>query len=94
VRKNERIASGDWVLVEMRDYESDTLNHERKGEIVLKYNAKEIRQLQKAGHISEREPTGHIAASNVVFAHAKPTKVERGQYEWDLPPSDSDDESE
>jgi cold shock CspA family protein len=48
------VAVGDWVLVSMRDYESDTEHYDRKGEILLKYTAPQVRQLMKAGELPER----------------------------------------
>jgi translation initiation factor 1A len=54
MRRGERVLAGGWVLVSMREYESDTQHYDRKGEIVLRYTPTQLRQLIKAGEISER----------------------------------------
>jgi len=64
MRRGERVLAGGWVLVSMREYESDTQYYDRKGEIILKYNPTQLRQLIKAGEISERASGSD---SHVVF---------------------------
>lgn len=64
MRRGERVLPGGWVLVSMREYESDTQHYDRKGEIVLKYTPTQLRQLIKAGEISERASGSD---SHVVF---------------------------
>lgn len=54
MRRGENVLAGGWVLVSMREYESDTQYHDRKGEIVLKYTSCQVRQLVKARELSER----------------------------------------
>jgi len=63
MRRGDFVLAGGWVLVSMREYESDTQYHDRKGEIVLKYTPCQLRRLIKAGEISERRGSD----SHVVF---------------------------
>lgn len=66
MRRKEFVKAEDWVLVSMRDYESDTEYHQRRGEIVLKYTGPQLRQLQKAGELPDRD-AGLRHTSNVDF---------------------------
>ncbi len=55
MRRKEFVKAEDWVLVSMRDYESDTEHHQRRGEIILKYTGPQVRQLLKAGELPDRD---------------------------------------
>jgi len=48
------VRAEDWVLVSMRAYESDNEYNERKGEIMLRYESHQVRQLSKAGLLPQR----------------------------------------
>jgi len=69
MKRSQFVRADDWVLVAMRDYESDTEHHERRGEIILKYTATQWRQLFKAGEIPDRNALRSHAtkSSSVVF---------------------------
>ncbi len=94
VKRKEFVRVEDWVLVAMRDYESDTEHYDRKGEILLKYSAPEVRQLSKAGELPERD-AGARQASNVVFVDDcgfEQDGLSSQQRNFDMPSDGSEDD--
>ena len=100
--RSQRVKVEDWVLVAMRDYESDTQHYDRKGEILLRYNDTQVRQLSNAGVLpqSARES---LDTSSVVFVDADsfdeadeiPRMVQSRAYDMlKTPTSDHSDEDE
>ena len=92
--RDNRIEIGDYVLVDIRNDESDTHMHKRRGTILLKYTPKEINKLQKMGKLTER-CSSELELSSVKFVESEATQGGMAMpYELDLPPSSSDSEDD
>jgi translation initiation factor IF-1 len=93
--RDNRIEEGDYVLVEIRNDESDTDMHNRRGTIILKYTSKEINKLQRKGELIEMR-SSQFHDLYVDFVDSEPSKSDDKPiyYEWDLPPSSSDSEDD
>jgi len=100
--RSQRVKVEDWVLVAMRDYESDTQHYDRKGEILLRYNDKQVRQLSNAGVLPQSAKES-LDTSGVVFVDADscdeadeiPRMVQSRAYDMPKTPnSDHSDEDE
>jgi hypothetical protein len=66
--RRQFVKTGNWVLVSMRNYESENNFRERRGDILLKYTDKEVRQLSNAGELpSERISEQRASDSAVLF---------------------------
>ena len=99
--RSQCVKADDWVLVAMRDYESETKHHDRKGEILLRYSDKEVRQLERAG-VLPKSAAESRAADNIVFvdevdassdeADESPRLQQRQAY--DMPKTPTSDESD
>ena len=97
--RTQRVQTDDWVLVEMRDYESHTRHHERRGEICHKYSLQDARRLSKAGELPER--AADQADSYVVFVESESTldegsrmRVSKQRCNYDMPETPTSDEEE
>ena len=97
--RTQRVQTDDWVLVEMRDYESHTRHHERRGEICHKYSLQDARRLSKAGELPER--AADQADSYVVFVESESTldegsriRISKQRYYYDMPETPTSDEEE
>jgi translation initiation factor IF-1 len=98
-RSQQNIKAEEWVLVSVRAYESDNEHHDRKGEILLRYSAKQVGQLSRAGELPERSRAA--SSSSVVFVQAEDAEGGsdvKQRREFDLPVTpeshDSDEEGE
>jgi hypothetical protein len=91
--RDNRIEVGDYVLVDIRNDESDTHMYRRRGTILLKYTPKEINKLQRKGVLTDR-CSSQLDELSVVFVGSEPTQGDKAIfYEWNLPPSsDSEDD--
>ena len=97
--RTQRVQTDDWVLVVMRDYESNTRHHERRGEIRHKYSTQDVRRLSKAGALPERAAVH--ADSSVVFVESESffddgskACVAQQRYEYDMPETPTSDEED
>jgi translation initiation factor IF-1 len=97
--RTQRVQTDDWVLVEMRDYESHTRHHERRGEICHKYSLQDARRLSKAGELPER--AADQADSYVVFVESESTldegsrmRISKQRYNYDMPETPTSDEEQ
>jgi hypothetical protein len=93
--RDSSVNTEDFVLVDMRTYESTSTVQHPGGTIIFKYSPQEIRTLQKMGDLSERS-SSQLETSSVCFVRAENfdevvVNVQEG-YDWDLPPSDSEDD--
>jgi hypothetical protein len=93
--RDNRVNLEDYVLVDMRTYESTSTVQQPGGTIVFKYSPQEIRTLQKMGELSDR-CSSQLETSSVCFVRTENfdkvvTNVQIG-YDWDFPPSDSEDD--
>ena len=101
--RSQCVKADDWVLVAMRDYESETKHHDRKGEILLRYSDKEVRQLERAG-VLPKSAAESRAADNIVFvdevdassdeADESPRLQQRQAYDMPRTPTSESDEDE
>jgi hypothetical protein len=92
--RDNRIEIGDYVLVDIRNDESDTHMHKRRGTILLKYTPKEITKLQRMGKLTER-CSSELESSSIKFVESEATQGGMAMlYELDLPPSSSDSEDD
>ena len=98
--RSQCVKADDWVLVAMRDYESETKHHERKGEILLRYSDKQVRQLEKAG-VLPKSAAESRAADNIEFVDASsdeadesPRLQQRQAYDMPRTPTSESDEDE
>jgi translation initiation factor IF-1 len=91
--RENRIVPGDYVLVEIRTYESTSTVYQPGGTIILKYTPVEIRKLQKMGELTERS-SSQFDTSSVCFVETAKAVVHHDTYDWDLPFSDESSESE
>jgi len=91
--RDNRIEIGDYVLVDIRNDESDTHMHKRRGTILLKYTPKEINKLQRMGKLTER-CSSELESSSIKFVESEATQGGMAMlYELDLPSSsDSEDD--
>jgi len=98
-RSQQNIKAEEWVLVSLRAYESDNEHHDRKGEILMRYSAKQVGQLSRAGELPERSSAS--SSSSVVFVQAEDPEdgsdlKQRRELDMPVTPAshDSDEEGE
>lgn len=94
LKRNHSVQPGDWVLVSMRDYESDTVHHEQKGEILLRYTPAQVRQLSRAGVLPERTIGPSHALDVVEFVEGSTTSRDFEETQRDMPSEDSDSDQQ
>jgi hypothetical protein len=98
--RTQRVESNNWVLVDMRDYESNTRHHKRKGDIRCKYSDQDSRRLIDAGILPSRAEGHGRQAPSVVFVHNEisSTRSSRrcdfNQSHPETPTSDEEEEEE
>jgi translation initiation factor IF-1 len=96
-KRDNHVKTGDYVLVELRSYESQTAFHEQRSTILLKYTVSEVKTLQKMGKLTERSSSKD---DTVVFVGGDEAAVEQDDEQdggenyladYDLPPMDDDE---
>lgn len=76
----------------MRDYESNTVHYEQKGEVLLKYTTAQVRQLSRAGVLPERTMGASQDVDVVEFVEGSNEAEVFGETQQrDMPSEDSDE---